>query len=77
MYREYSEQVELFVILYQVSEAQPSTDFFALNCDEVKEKVNGLLNSKGPIQQNMLAVKEMIFLMEIYDDKCATSVSAK
>jgi hypothetical protein len=63
-------------VLPQISEAQgPPTDFFALSCDEVKGKVNGLLNSKGPIQQNMLAVKEMIFLMEIYDDKCGTPVT--
>lgn len=53
---------------------QPSpTDFFALECEEIKNKVNALLNSKGPVQQNLIAIKNMTFLMHIYDDKCPAS----
>ena len=51
----------------------PPTDFFALECDEIKNKVNALLNSKGPVQQNLIAIKNMTFLMHIYDDKCPAS----
>ncbi len=49
------------------------TDFFALECDEIKNKANALLNSKGPVQQNLMAIKNMTFLMHIYDDKCPAS----
>lgn len=53
---------------------QPSpTDFFALECEEIKNKVNALLNLKGPVQQNLIAIKNMTFLMHIYDDKCLAS----
>jgi hypothetical protein len=46
------------------------TDFFLLKCDVIEDKVNELLNSKGPIQKNLIAIKEMIFLMDLYDAKC-------
>ncbi len=49
----------------------PTTDFFILECDEIKDKVNELLNSKGSIQKNLIAIKEMIFLMDLYDIKCS------
>jgi hypothetical protein len=51
----------------------PPTDFFALECDEIKNKVNSLLNAKGPVQQNLMAIKNMTFLMHIYDEKCPAS----
>jgi hypothetical protein len=51
----------------------PPTDFFALDCDEIQNKVNALLNLKGPVQQNLIAIKNMTFLMHIYDDKCQAS----
>jgi hypothetical protein len=53
----------------------PATDFFALECDEIKNKVNALLNSKGPVQQNLNAIKNMTFLMHIYDEKCPASAT--
>jgi len=49
----------------------PTTDFFILGCDEIKVKINELLNSKGSIQKNLIAIKEMIFLMDLYDTKCS------
>jgi hypothetical protein len=49
----------------------PTTDFFLLECDEIKDKVNELMNSKGPVQKNLIAIKEMIFLMDLYDIKCS------
>ena len=52
-------------------QAPTPTDFFLLGCDEIKDKVNDLLNSKGPVQKNLLAIKEMIFLMDLYDIKCS------
>jgi flagellar basal body-associated protein FliL len=51
----------------------PPTDFFALECDEIKNKVNSLLNAKGPVQLNLISIKNMTFLMHIYDDKCPAS----
>lgn len=62
--------------MYKESYAQqtspPPIDFFALECDEIKSKVNDLLNSKGSVQKNLIAIKDMIFLMHVYDDKCTT-----
>jgi hypothetical protein len=49
----------------------PTTDYFLLECEEIKDKVNELLNSKGPVQKNLIAIKEMIFLMDLYDIKCS------
>lgn len=61
----------LSVVMAGPSEAQsPATDFFALSCEDVQSKVNTLLNTKGSVQQNLVAIKEMIFLMQIYDNKC-------
>lgn len=63
-------------IVGQESDAQqtpPPTDFFTIQCDEIKSKVNGLLNSKGSVQQNLIAIKNMTFLMHLYDGKCSTS----
>jgi hypothetical protein len=51
----------------------PPTDFFALECDEIKNKINSLLNAKGPVQQSLIAIKNMTFLMHIYDEKCPAS----
>jgi hypothetical protein len=51
----------------------PPIDFFALECDEIKNKVNSLLNAKGPVQQSLIAIKNMTFLMHIYDEKCPAS----
>lgn len=59
------------IVMAGTSEAQtPATDFFALSCEDVQGKVNTLLNTKGSVQQNLVAIKEMIFLMQIYDNKC-------
>lgn len=61
----------LSIVMAGPSEAQsPATDFFELGCDDVKGKVNTLLNTKGSVQQNLVAIKEMIFLMHVYDNKC-------
>jgi hypothetical protein len=38
----------------------PPTDFFALECDEIKNKVNSLLNAKGPVQQNLMAIMKSV-----------------
>jgi hypothetical protein len=51
---------------------QPPTDFFLLECNEIKSKVNALLNSKGSVQQNLIAIKNMTFLVHLYTDKCST-----
>lgn len=56
---------------YAQQTSSPTTDFFLLECDEIKDKVNELLNSKGPVQKNLIAIKEMIFLMDLYDIKCS------
>jgi hypothetical protein len=53
-------------------EQKPPTDFFLLQCDEIKNKVNALLGSKGPVQQNLLDIKNMTFLTQLYSDKCST-----
>jgi hypothetical protein len=53
-------------------EQEPPTDFFLLQCDEIKNKVNALLGSKGPVQQNLLDIKNMTFLTQLYSDKCST-----
>lgn len=55
---------------YGQQASPPTTDFFLLGCDEIEDKVNDLLKSKGPIQKNLVAIKEMIFLMDLYDIKC-------
>lgn len=61
----------LSIFMAGSSEAQtPATDFFELSCEDVKGKVNTLLNTKGSVQQNLVTIKEMIFLMHIYDNKC-------
>jgi hypothetical protein len=54
-------------------EQKPQPDYFSLECDEIKSKVNALLNSKGPVQQNLLAIKNMTFLTHLYSDKCSTA----
>jgi hypothetical protein len=58
---------------YSQQTPPPTTDFFLLECDAIKDKVNELLNSKGSIQKNLIAIKEMIFLMDLYDIKCSTA----
>jgi hypothetical protein len=55
---------------YAQQASPPTTDFFLLECNEIEDKVNDLLNSKGPIQKNLVAIKEMIFLMDLYEAKC-------
>jgi hypothetical protein len=57
---------------YAQQQQQPPTDFFLLECNEIKSKVNGLLNSKGSVQQNLIAIKNMTFLVHLYTDKCST-----
>jgi hypothetical protein len=60
---------------YAQQSQPPPTDFFALECDEIKNKVNSLLNAKGPVQQSLIAIKNMTFLMHIYNEKCPASAS--
>jgi hypothetical protein len=50
---------------------EPPTDFFLLQCDEIKNQVNALLSSKGPVQKNLLDIKNMTFLTQLYNDKCS------
>jgi hypothetical protein len=57
---------------YAQQQQQPPTDFFLLECDEIRSKVNALLNSKGPVQQNLIAIMNMTFLVHLYTDKCST-----
>ena len=52
-------------------EQEPLTDFFLLQCDEIKNQTNALLSSKGPIQKNLLDIKNMTFLTQLYNDKCS------
>jgi hypothetical protein len=56
----------------QQQQQQPPTDFFLLECNEIKSEVNALLNSKGSVQQNLIAIKNMTFLVHLYTDKCST-----
>jgi hypothetical protein len=58
--------------LSYAQEQEPQTDFFLLECDDIKDKVNALLSSKGPVQKNLLDIKNMTFLTNLYSDKCST-----
>lgn len=57
--------------MQQYSIAQETTDFFELSCTNITNQVNQLLESKGPVQRNMLDLKNMTFLMNLYNIKCA------
>lgn len=55
----------------QYSTGQESPDYFMLSCDNITSQANQLLESKGPVQRNMLDLKNMTFLMNLYNFKCA------
>lgn len=55
----------------QHSMGQTSTDYFLLSCDNITSQVNQLLESKGPVQRNMLDLKNMTFLMNLYNIQCS------
>ena len=56
---------------YQYSIGQTSKDYFSLSCDNITSQVNQLLESKGPVQRNMLDLKNMTFLMNLYNKQCS------
>jgi hypothetical protein len=56
--------------IQQYSTGQESPDYFMLSCDNITSQANQLLESKGPVQQNMLDMKNMTFLMNLYNFKC-------
>lgn len=56
--------------IQQYSTGQESPDYFVLSCDNITSQANQLLESKGPVQQNMLDLKNMTFLMNLYNFKC-------
>ena len=49
---------------------QKSQDYFMLSCDNITSLANQLLESKGSVQRNMLDLKNMTFLMNLYSIKC-------
>jgi hypothetical protein len=57
--------------MQQYSIGQQSPDYFELSCDNITSQANQLLESKGPMQRNMLDLKNMTFLMNLYSIKCA------
>jgi hypothetical protein len=57
--------------MQQHSIGQQSPDYFMLSCDNITSQANQLLESKGPMQRNMLDLKNMTFLMNLYSIKCA------
>lgn len=56
--------------MQQYSIGQQSPDYFMLSCDNITSQANQLLESKGPMQRNMLDLKNMTFLMNLYSIKC-------
>jgi hypothetical protein len=56
--------------IQQNSSGQKSSDYFMLSCDNITSQANQLLESKGPMQRNMLDLKNMTFLMNLYSIKC-------
>lgn len=56
--------------IQQNSSGQKSSDYFTLSCDNITSQANQLLESKGPMQRNMLDLKNMTFLMNLYSIKC-------
>lgn len=54
----------------QYSVGETSVDYFSLSCNNITSQVNQLLESKGPVQRNMLDLKNMTFLMNLYTMKC-------
>jgi hypothetical protein len=54
----------------QYSTGQESPDYFMLSCDNITSQTNQLLESRGPVQHNMLDLKNMTFLMNLYNFKC-------
>lgn len=56
---------------YQYSVGQTSVDYFALSCNNITSQVNQLLESKGPVQRNLLDLKNMTFLMNLYSIECS------
>ncbi len=57
--------------MQQSSIGQETKDFFALSCSNITGQVNELLESKGPVQRNMIDLKNMTFLMNLYGVKCS------
>jgi hypothetical protein len=57
--------------IQQYSTGQESPDYFMLSCDNITTQANQLMESKGPVQRNMLDLKNMTFLMNLYNFKCA------
>jgi hypothetical protein len=56
---------------HQYSVGQTSKDYFSLTCNNITSQVNQLLESKGPVQRNMLDLKNMTFLMNLYNIQCS------
>lgn len=56
---------------HQYSVGQTSIDYFSLSCNHITSQVNQLLESKGPVQRNMLDLKNMTFLMNLYSIQCS------
>lgn len=54
----------------QYSTGQESANHFMLSCDNITSQVNQLLESKGPVQRNLLDLKNMTFMMSLYSIKC-------
>jgi hypothetical protein len=50
---------------------QTSKDYFSLSCNNITSQVNQLLESKGPVQRNMLDLKNMTFLLNLYNLECS------
>jgi hypothetical protein len=57
--------------IQQYSTGQESLDYFMLSCDNITSQANQLLESKGPVQRNLLDLKNMTFLMNLYSINCA------
>jgi hypothetical protein len=57
--------------IHQSSMGQPSKDYFSLSCNNITSQVNQLLESKGPVQRNMLDLKNMTFLLNLYNIQCS------
>jgi hypothetical protein len=63
--------VLMLVIPFMQHYSIAQEDFFELSCTNITSQVNQLLESKGPVQRNMLDLKNMTFLMNLYNMKCA------
>jgi hypothetical protein len=61
----------MLVISFMQHYSIAQEDFFELSCTNITSQVNQLLESKGPVQRNMLDLKNMTFLMNLYNVKCA------